>query len=159
MNIPLSPSARKVQEALTALGLDCEVIELPNSTRTAQDAADALGCDVKQIIKSLVFMGTTTFSPILVLASGPNRVDIDKLSGHVSEPVVLADPKFVRAKTGFAIGGVPPLGHPEVLTTFLDRDLLIHEVLWAAAGTPRAVFKLSSTDLRRITDGEVVEVA
>lgn len=153
---PLSSSAQKFQTALEDLGFACEVVELPTTTRTAKEAARAVGCRVEQIAKSLVFRGKTTGRPLLVVASGPNRVDEAKLSECVAEPVELANPEFVREKTGFVIGGVPPLGHPERLETFLDEDLLHHDELWAAAGTPRAVFKLTPAELKSMTGGRVV---
>jgi prolyl-tRNA editing enzyme YbaK/EbsC (Cys-tRNA(Pro) deacylase) len=154
----LSTSARKVQAALDSFGLDCRVQELPSSTRTAKEAAQALGCRVSQIVKSLVFMGARTRKPLLLLVSGSNRVDEAKLAALIGEPVKKAGPDFVREKTGFVIGGVPPLGQVERLETFIDRDLLEHETLWAAAGTPRAVFRLRGSDLLTITAGRVIAV-
>src|SRR5690606_15202312 len=115
MSASLSASAQRVQDALAALGLPHRVVELPASTRTAQEAADALGCTVGQIVKSLVFRATQTDTPILVLASGANRVNEARLGELVGEPVAKADAAFVRAHTGFAIGGVAPLGHPAPL--------------------------------------------
>jgi prolyl-tRNA editing enzyme YbaK/EbsC (Cys-tRNA(Pro) deacylase) len=124
MASPLSQRAQRVQDALIALGLPCRVIELPTSTRTAQEAAGAVGCSVGQIVKSLVFRGVQTGRPILVLASGANRVNEARLSELAGEPIAKADAAFVRAHTGFAIGGVAPLGHPAPLTTYIDADLL-----------------------------------
>jgi prolyl-tRNA editing enzyme YbaK/EbsC (Cys-tRNA(Pro) deacylase) len=152
----LSPSARRVQEALAAKGLACSVVELPASTRSAREAAQAIGCRAEQIVKSLVFRGQRTGRPVLVLASGTNRVDEARLSDLVSEPVEKASPDYVRERTGFAIGGVPPLGHLELLQTFIDRDLLQYAEIWAAAGTPNAVFKLAPADLEKMTGGRVV---
>jgi len=154
----LSASARKVQEALAAYGLDCRVVELPASTRTAREAAAAVDCQVGQIVKSLVFRGIHTQRPILVAASGLNRVNEQRLSDLVSEPIEKADADFVRARTGFAIGGVPPVGHTEPLETFIDADLLQYDEIWAAAGTPHAVFRLTPADLIRITGGQVIEI-
>ncbi len=154
----LSPSAARVQAALAAAGLTCEVVELPASTRSAQEAAQAIGCRAEQIVKSLVFRTRQSDRPILVLASGPNRVDEARLAALVSEPVGRADADFVRQRTGFAIGGVPPLGHAERLETFIDEDLLRYPELWAAAGTPHAVFKLTPADLARVTTGQVVAI-
>src|SRR5262249_8829538 len=119
----LSASAKKVQQALEEKGLNCEVRELPSTTRTAQDAASTIGCKVEQIVKSLVFRGKETSKPILVLASGPNRVNEAKVAQLLSEPLARADADFVRAKTGYAIGGVPPVGHAETIETFIDEDL------------------------------------
>lgn len=143
----LSKSAQRVQKALWEMGLSYEVTELPQSTRSAAEAARAVGCEVGQIAKSLVFRGKNSGRPILVIASGKNRVDEEKLSSYVSQPVEKADADFVREETGFSIGGVPPIGHAKPLVTFIDEDLLGYEEIWAAAGTPNAVFKLSSRDL------------
>ena len=123
MSKELSPSARKVEDVLNNLGFDCTVMELSDSTRTAMDAADAVGCEVGQIVKSLIFKGKKSHIPILVVASGANRVNMKKIKGIVSEPVQMADADFVRKETGFAIGGVPPLGHSERLKAFIDEDL------------------------------------
>jgi len=154
----LPPSAQKVQEALTALGLACQVVELPASTRTAQEAAQAIGCTVAQIVKSLIFRGMRTGKPILVLASGVNRVNEKRLGEIAGEPVGKADADFVRQKTGFAIGGVPPVGHPAAIETYIDADLLQYPEVWAAAGTPRAVFRLIPQDLQKMNRGSVVPI-
>ncbi len=158
MPTTLSASARKVQEALHAFDVICQVIELPDSTRSARDAAQAIGCEVGQIVKSLVFKGARSGKPILVLTSGSNRVNEKTLEKFVAEPIKKADATFVREKTGFAIGGIPPLGHTEKPETYLDADLLRYEEIWAAAGTPHAVFKLTPQDLQKITDGQIVSV-
>lgn len=156
---PLSPSAQKVQDALTTLGFGAmQVVELPGSTRTAVDAANAIGCTVAQIAKSLVFRAAHSGAGVLVIASGPNRVDTEKVAALLGEPLEKADADFVRAVTGFVIGGVPPVGHAQPLRTFIDRDLLQHDVIWAAAGTPRAVFRLLPADLVAMTGGEVIAV-
>ncbi len=152
----LSSSARKVQDALHERGLEVQVRELPASTRTAAEAAKAVGCAVAQIAKSLVFRGRQTGKAILVIASGANRVDLDALSAAVAEPVELADPDFVRLHTGFAIGGVPPVGHAQTLPTLIDEDLLNCDPIWAAAGTPRAIFPISPSELTRLTAGRVL---
>jgi prolyl-tRNA editing enzyme YbaK/EbsC (Cys-tRNA(Pro) deacylase) len=148
-----------VQAALASHGLDGQVLELPASTKTSEEAADAVGCDVGQIAKALVFMGKKTGKPFLVVASGANRVNEKRLKDLVSEPVRMAKPEFVREKTGFAIGGIPPIGHTEPIQTFIDRDLFEHEEIWAAAGTPHALFKLTPMEMKRITRGEVTAVA
>jgi prolyl-tRNA editing enzyme YbaK/EbsC (Cys-tRNA(Pro) deacylase) len=158
MSHELSPSARKVQDVLLSLGLEFQVIELPTSTRTAQEAAQSIGCKVEQIIKSVVFRIEPTDQPILVLASGSNRVNENKISNLIGEPIGKASAGFVRDKTGFAIGGVPPVGHKEAIQTYVDRDLLQYEELWAAAGTPNAVFKLNSADLLKMSNGEVISI-
>jgi len=154
----LSRSARRVQEALTRLGLSLNVVELPQSTRSAREAALAVGCVVGQIAKSLVFQTEFSRQAILVIASGANRVDELRLSEEVGEPVRIADAEFVRHETGFAIGGVPPLGHTRPLQTFVDKDLLEYDEVWAAAGTPNAVFRLEPADLLSMTGGRIIEI-
>ena len=158
MSEKLSASARRVQQALEARGVAMQVVELPGSTRSAPEAARAIGCDVAQIVKSLLFKTKKTGRPVLVLASGVNRVDEKKLRRLVGEKIGKADADFVRAHTGFAIGGVPPIGHKEPLDAWIDEDLLQHDQLWAAAGTPHAVFALAPADLQNITAGRVVDV-
>ena len=154
----LSASAQKVQAALQTLGLALEVVELPASTRTAQEAAQAVGCTVGQIVKSLVFRALQSDRPVLVETSGLNRVDETRLAALLGEPVGKADADFVRQRTGFVIGGVPPLGHAEALPTFIDQDLLQYQEIWAAAGTPHAVFRLPPAELLQMTGGQVVVV-
>jgi prolyl-tRNA editing enzyme YbaK/EbsC (Cys-tRNA(Pro) deacylase) len=155
---PLSPSACKVQEALRILGVTCEVREMDKTTRSAQDAARAVGCEVGQIAKSLVFKGATTRQAVLVITSGSNRVDEKKLSDRIGEPVLKADADFVCQQTGFAIGGVPPVGHAQPIAVFIDEDLLTYSEIWAAAGTPQAVFRLTPQELQKITNGRVIRV-
>jgi Cys-tRNA(Pro) deacylase len=158
MSQALSPSAIKIQEALKAQGLRCQVVEMRETTRSAMDAAHALGCRVEQIVKTLVFKTTKTNRPILVAASGANRVNVKTLGQFLSEPIKMADADFVREKTGFAIGGVPPLGHPRPLKTYIDEDLLKNDEIWAAAGSPNAMFRLTPKDLQKITAGEIISV-
>ncbi|HEX2182138.1 MAG TPA: YbaK/EbsC family protein [Rubrobacteraceae bacterium] len=148
----------KVREALEEQGCQPEVVELERTARSAAEAADALGVRVEQIVKSLVFRGTRTGSPVLVLAGGANRVDEDRVSDLVSEPVGMADAAYVRAKTGFSIGGVPPVGHAEQPVTLVDEDLLEERQVWAAAGHTHVVFGLEPVELVRITGGRVAEV-
>src|SRR5665811_406052 len=119
----LSQSAQKVQQALQAMNLPCMVVELPNSTRTAVEAAQAVGCQVGQIVKSLIFMGAESRRPILVVASGINRVDETHLALLAGEAIKKADAEFARAQTGFAIGGIPPVGLANQMSTFIDQDL------------------------------------
>ena len=157
--MPLSPQALRVQQALHAIGLPLEVVELPDSTRTSLEAAQALGCLVGQIAKSIVFQTQTSHRPVLVIASGSNRVNENLIARFIGEEISKADAEFVRDLTGFAIGGVPPIGHTEQIRTFIDQDLLQYAELWAAAGTPHAVFHLAPADLLRMTGGEVVRVA
>jgi len=151
-------SVQRVREAIAALGLESQVQELAQSTRTAQEAAAAVGCGVGQIVKSLVFRGATSGRALLALVSGANRASEALLAVHYGEPAGRADADFVRTHTGFAIGGVPPVGHPEKLEVLVDRDLLAFEVIWAAAGSPFAVFRLSPADLVRISGGRVVDL-
>jgi prolyl-tRNA editing enzyme YbaK/EbsC (Cys-tRNA(Pro) deacylase) len=155
MSDELSGSALKVQGALRTLGLECRVVELPGSTRTALEAAEAVGCKVGQIVKSLVFTGKVSGKPLLALVSGSNRVDEKKLAGLAGEAAGKADAEFARVHTGFAIGGVPPVGHSEAIETFIDEDLLQYEQVWAAAGTPHAVFQIRPADLVKASGGRV----
>jgi prolyl-tRNA editing enzyme YbaK/EbsC (Cys-tRNA(Pro) deacylase) len=154
----LKPSARRVEAALAELGFGFEVREFPASTRTSAEAAAAVGCRLGQIAKSLVFRAKTSGRPVLVIASGANRVDEKKLGRLLGEKTGRADADFVRAKTGFAIGGVPPVGHAEPPVTLIDRDLLNFDEIWAAAGTPNAVFRLTPNDLVTMTGGQVTEL-
>jgi prolyl-tRNA editing enzyme YbaK/EbsC (Cys-tRNA(Pro) deacylase) len=144
----LPPSAAKVQRAAATLGLDVTVREMPDSTRTAEQAAAACGVTVGQIVKSLVFVGVRTGTPYLLLVSGDNRVDEKHAGRHLGETLQRPDAEAVRRITGFAIGGVPPFGHDRQLATYIDEDLLRYDVVWAAAGTPRAVFPIDPRHLR-----------
>lgn len=148
----------RVRETLDGLGVEPRLVELSASARTAADAAGALGCDVAQIVKSLVFRGGSTGCPVLVLASGANRVDERAISDLLSEPVEKADAAFVREKTGFAIGAVPPVGHAERPVAFVDEDLLRHGEVWAAAGHTHVVFGVDPGRLPEMTGGRVVRV-
>lgn len=152
-------SSERFRRALVARGFGCELVELPESARTAPQAAAAVGCNVAQIAKSLVFRGRITGRPVLVIASGANRVNETMLAGLVAEPVEKADAEFTRRHTGFAIGGIPPTCHTERLQTFVDADLLQYPEIWAAAGTPHAVFRLSPDDLRKMTAGTVATIS
>jgi prolyl-tRNA editing enzyme YbaK/EbsC (Cys-tRNA(Pro) deacylase) len=154
----LSPSAQKIQNLLLSLGYNYTVIEHIESTRTAQEAADRAGCELGQIVKSLIFKGKQSGKPILVLTSGANRVDEKRIREYAGEGIGKADADFVRAVTGYAIGGVPPLGHTQKMETYLDEDFLQFETVWAAAGNPNAIFELPSADLVKITDAKVVRV-
>jgi len=154
----LSKSAQSVQDVLARKGLALKVVELPASTRTAQEAAQTIGCQVAQIIKSLIFRTQITGKPILVLASGVNRVNEKAVETQLGEKLGKADADFTREVTGFAIGGIPPVGHKQVIQTFIDEDLLKYPELWAAAGTPNAVFCLKSSDLVGLTGGIVLNI-
>ena len=153
-----SASQEKVEQALVAINIETEVTVLPDSTRTAKEAAQAVGCQVAQIAKSIIFMTRDSKLPVLVIASGINRIDEPKIARLIEEEIVQAKPDFVREKTGYAIGGVPPLAHNTPLTTIIDQDLLQYDRIWAAAGTPKAVFRITPPELVRATGGKVAEV-
>ncbi len=155
----LSSAAQRIQDALTAAGLPLTVLELADSTRTSSEAAAAVGCEVAQIVKSIIFRAAVSDRVVLVLTSGANRVDERKVAALLAEPLAKADAGFVRARTGFVIGGVAPIGHSEPPITFIDQTLLAHPEIWAAAGTPNALFKLSPADLLTLTHGQVADVA
>ncbi len=158
MSAPLKDSAQRVRAALAARGFDFAVREFPESTRTAAEAAAAIGCEVAQIAKSLVFRARDSERPVLVIASGANRVDERAVAALIGEKIGRADADFVRTATGFAIGGVPPFGHDTPPVTLIDRDLLALDEIWTAAGTPHAVFRLTPRDLVALTGGRVAEI-
>jgi prolyl-tRNA editing enzyme YbaK/EbsC (Cys-tRNA(Pro) deacylase) len=155
MEQQISAPAR-VQAALTAAGVDARIEEFPSSTRTAQEAADTVGTSVGQIVKSLVFLAGN--SPVVALVSGINRLDTQRLAVLSGAAIGKAGADAVRQATGFAIGGVPPIGYPAPIPTFIDRDLLQYDVVWAAAGTPRHVFPIAPNELVRITGGRVADL-
>jgi Cys-tRNA(Pro) deacylase len=155
----LRPAAARVQQLLGELGLETDVIEFSGTTKTSADAARQIGCDVAQIAKSLIFRAKQTNRPVLVIASGVNRVDEKALEALLGEKIGKADADFVREKTGYAIGGVAPIGHDTPPVTFIDEDLLKLDTIWAAAGTPFAVFRLAPADLERLTGGQVAKIA
>lgn len=150
--------AQKVQTVLEQFGLELSVIEFAESTRTSQKTADAIGCELGQIAKTLIFKSLESERPVCVIASGSNQVNETKISDYVKEPVAKANAKFVLEHTGYAIGGVPPVGHITVMRPFIDEELMKYAVIWSAAGTPHAVFKLTPADLVRITQGMVVAI-
>jgi prolyl-tRNA editing enzyme YbaK/EbsC (Cys-tRNA(Pro) deacylase) len=156
--MPLSPSAQKIQDLLNTLGYYYAVVEHAESTRTAQEAADRAGCELGQIVKSLIFKGNDSGKPILVLTSGANRVDEKRIHDYAGESIGRANADFVRAVTGYAIGGVPPVGHIQPMETYIDEDFLQYPTVWAAAGTPNAIFELKTQDLQTMTNGKVVRV-
>lgn len=149
-----SSSAERVREALLASGAKCQILTLPDSTHSAADAARAVNCCVEQIVKSIVFRAPQTDRPILVLAAGNHRVDEERVAGLIGEPIEKADAEFIRRRTGFAIGGVSPVGHIEPVLTLIDEDLWRHDAVWAAAGTPNAVFQSSADELQRLTGAQ-----
>jgi len=154
-----NPSVERVRGALARAGLAPDIIELPGAARTAQAAAEFLGCAVGQIANSLVFRAQSSDSAVLVMSSGAKRVDLARLSALLEEPAGKADADFVRSRTGFAIGGVPPVGHVDVRKIFIEKSLAAHPELWAAAGHPHTVFRLTYDELVRITGGTQVELA
>jgi prolyl-tRNA editing enzyme YbaK/EbsC (Cys-tRNA(Pro) deacylase) len=158
MGNELPRATRRLVEAAGRLGVEVEVVEMPASTRTAEEAAAACGCGVGQIVKSLVFRGSETGRCYLFLVSGANRVDEGKVSSDVGEALARPDAQFVRDQTGYAIGGVPPFGHDLKLATFMDQDLLRFDRVWAAAGTPRTVMRLVPDRLREATEARVIAV-
>jgi prolyl-tRNA editing enzyme YbaK/EbsC (Cys-tRNA(Pro) deacylase) len=147
-----------VQQALAALGCEGRLLQLPRPARTAADAAAAVGCEVGQIVKSLVFAVRGRGMPLLVLTSGANRVDVATLADVVGDSLDKANAEFVRTHTGFAIGGVAPVGHTSALTTLIDEDLMTWQHVWAAGGHPNTVFSLAPQELARITGGRIVRV-
>lgn len=159
MSEDLKASTRRVQDILHKLGFgDLQVVQFSESTRTSAEAAQACGCEVGQIAKSLIFKTKKTHNPVLIIASGANRVNEKKIGALVGEAIERADANFARDRTGYAIGGIPPLGHSEQILTFIDEDLLQYAEIWAAAGTPNSVFKLNPQDLAKMTGGQVADV-
>lgn len=154
----LQPSAQRVQDTLRELGFSGEVLELESSTRTAAEAAQSAGCEIGQIVKSLVFVLEPQGTPILALVSGANRVHEKRLGRQLGGSLAKADAEFVREVSGFAIGGVPPVGHKTPMRTVIDEDLMQYEVIWAAAGTPNAIFRLTPADLVRLSGGTLLNV-
>ena len=154
----LNPTARKIQATLDQLGYKCKVIEFQETTRTSADAAARVECTLGQIVKSLIFRGRISGKPFLILTSGANRVDTRKITSLIGEKIERADPEFVRSCTGFAIGGIPPIGHLSSIDTIMDEDLLTYDFLWAAAGTPNAVFKLSPQELLTMSSAKIASV-
>lgn len=154
-----SPSVERVVRALRGAGIDSPIVELPGAAHTAKLAAQFLGCELGQIANSLVFRGMSSGAAILVMSSGAKRVDMARLAAVVGEEVGKADADFVRAATGLAIGGVAPVGHTGALRTFVERSLAAWPEVWAAAGHPNTVFRLTYPELVRITGGMEVDVA
>ncbi|HEX8982769.1 MAG TPA: YbaK/EbsC family protein [Ktedonobacterales bacterium] len=150
------PNVERVRESLRERGIEAQPIEFAESTRTSAEAAAAIGTTVAQIAKSLVFLADG--SPVLVIASGANRVDTKKLAALLQAKITRADADVVRQATGFPIGGVPPTGHASSLRTVIDDDLMTFDVIWAAAGTPNAVFQTTPADLQAMTAGQVADI-
>ncbi len=158
MSDKLPKSAQKVADKVAALGLGVRIVEMPESTRTATEAASACGCRVGQIVKSLVFRGRQSGRAVLILASGDNRVDVEFVAGDIGEKIERPDANWVRAETGFAIGGIPPIGHDRPLTTFMDRALTTYTKVWAAAGTPNCVMEIDARDLASASNAHIIDV-
>ena len=153
----MSTSQEEFRKKAKSLDLKLEIVSLPQSTRTAAEAAQAVGCQLGQIAKSIVFQSEKG-NPVLVIASGANRIDEEKLEKILGEKIQKADADFVRQETGFVIGGVPPFGHKKKIITFIDKDLFNFSEIWAAAGDSFSVFKTTADELAKITDGQVIEV-
>lgn len=158
MTIGLKESAQRVQNVLTEMGYTRQVVELPDSARTAQEAADAIGCGVAQIAKSIIFRLRNSDKPLLVVASGVNRVNEKLLAGLLNDKLLKADADYVRERTGFVIGGVAPIGHLQEIVTLIDEDLFRFDTVWAAAGHPKAVFELKPDELAAMTGGQVTRI-
>ncbi len=150
------PNVERVRASLHERGIEAQPIEFAESTRTSAEAAAAIGTTVAQIAKSLVFLADG--APVLVIASGVNRVDTKKLAALLQAKITRADADAVRQATGFPIGGVPPTGHTSSLRTVIDDDLMTFDVIWAAAGTPNAVFQTTPADLQAMTGGQVADI-
>lgn len=155
----LPRSSRRVHDALVALGLPADIHQMADSTRTAPEAAAAVGCDVGAIVKSLVMRGVDTGEPVLVLVAGSNRADLALVSAALGEAIERPDAAYVREVTGYAIGGVPPVGHPTPVRTVLDEDLLHHGAVWAAAGNPNTLFAIDPNALVGATGATVTRLA
>ncbi|MDH3630074.1 MAG: YbaK/EbsC family protein [Gammaproteobacteria bacterium] len=155
----MKPANLKVKACLQQAGLKCEIRILPAAVRTAQLAADALGCEVGQIANSLIFRDLASDEAVLVMCAGDRRVDLQKVQFETGIELGKADADFVRRQTGFAIGGVPPVAHANALTTLLDRSLLRQRKIWAAAGTPESIFCMNPEQLQQITDGEWLDIS
>lgn len=153
----LKPAAQRVEDLLAAQGMGGRVVEFPESTRSSAEAAAAIGCTLAQIAKSLVFKSASG-RPVLVVASGVNRVDEKLVRDLIGQKIGRADADYVRERTGYAIGGVAPLGHSEAPIVLIDRDLLALDPIWAAAGTPNAVFRLNADELVRLSGGVVADI-
>ena len=159
MNTTESPSIERVRNACRERGHEIEIVTFPSSTRSAAEAASSIGCTVEQIAKSIVFRANSSNECVLVILSGPCRVSPLLLEKIIGDRISRADADFVREKTGFAIGGVPPLGHVEPVKIILDSSLAEQPEIWAAAGTPNAVFRTTFQDLISLTGAEVRDVA
>jgi prolyl-tRNA editing enzyme YbaK/EbsC (Cys-tRNA(Pro) deacylase) len=154
-----SPETEKVKQLLKDFGVETEIFIFDQSTKTAIDAANALKCEVAQIAKSIIFKNLSTNQSILVITSGPNRVDTEKLKEIVGSDVKLGDPDFVKEKTGYVVGGVSPVGHLVTPDVYIDADLMKYSEIWAAAGTANSVFKIAPDKLASITKAKTTTVS
>ena len=159
MSDDLPRSSRRVHAALVALDLPADIVHLADATRTAPEAAAAVGCELGAIVKSLVMRGVQSGEPVLALVSGSNRADLELLTAAVGEAIERPDATYVREVTGYAIGGIPPVGHPAPVRTVLDEDLVRFETVWAAAGNPHAVFPIAPGSLAEATDATITRLA
>ena len=150
--------AKIVQETAQKKGFPITIKNLSTPARTSLEAAKIIGCDLAQIAKSLIFKTKNSQKPVLIIASGANRVNEEKISNLIGEEITKAEPDFVSQQTGFIIGGIPPFGHKQAIQTFIDKDLLSYDEIWASAGTPQANFKISPASLAKITKGKVVSI-
>lgn len=148
----------KIEKILKEYNLNLELKEFSQSTKTSKEAAEAIGCDVAQIGKSIIFKGKISGRPYLVIASGKNRINEEKFSQIVGEPIEKGDADFVKEKTGYIIGGVPPFGHKENIETYIDEDLFKFKDIWCAGGTPYSVFRINTEDLLKITKGKIINI-
>jgi len=155
----VKPANLKVKDCLERAGYEFEIRILSDAVRTAQLAADALGCEAGQIANSLIFRDQASDQAVLVMCAGDRRVDLQKVRLETGIELGKADAEFVRQQTGFAIGGVPPVGHARALRTLLDDSLQRHAVIWAAAGTPESVFRMNPQQLQQITEGTWLDIA
>lgn len=156
MSEPLHKSAQKFQDRLQEFGHAHQVVQLTESTRTAEEAAQAIGCDVEQIAKSIIFRLSESKEAVVVITSGKNKVNETIIELLTGEEVEKADVDFVKRATGYAVGGVPPILHDHPLITFIDEDLLEYDTIWGAAGHSQAVFQLTPSELKSITLAEVI---
>lgn len=159
MNKVLPKSAQKVQDYLTQNGQNIHIKEMLKSTRSAAEAAASIGCEVAQIAKSIVFIEQLTNEPVLVIASGKNRISQDKLEGFLKTKIIQADAKYIKKEIGYAIGGVPPVAHKTPVKIILDQELNRYSEIWAAAGTPFTVFNIEPQQLAKISNGIWLDVA
>ena len=151
-------SQEKVIEAFKEENINIEILNLDVSTKTSQEAADAVNCDIKQIAKSIVFFERTKNKPVQIFISGPNRVNLESFQNQTNLSIEKADADYVRENTGFAIGGVAPLGHKNSPIYFMDNTLVEFDEVWCAAGTPSSLFKLKTEDLLRVTEAKILNI-